>query len=80
MAHEQEGQVINCHTVVSWNDHLQKGFESKKLIVVDFLAAWCAPCRLIEPIFNELARKMPYAIFLKVDVNELKVIKVYMIK
>ena len=28
----EEGQVIGCHTVEAWTDHLQKGNESKKLV------------------------------------------------
>nr|AEC03321.1 thioredoxin H-type 6 [Hevea brasiliensis] len=68
----EEGQVISCHTVEAWTDQLDKGQESKKLIVVDFTASWCGPCRLINPILAELAKKMPNVIFLKVDVDELK--------
>ncbi|CAJ2646483.1 thioredoxin H1 [Trifolium pratense] len=68
----EEGQVISIHNVDAWNDVLQRGNESKKLIVVDFTASWCGPCRFIAPFLAELAKKYTNAIFLKVDVDELK--------
>lgn len=37
------------------------------------MASWCPPCRFIAPILADLAKKMPHVIFLKVDVDELKV-------
>lgn len=29
----EEGQVISCHTVEAWNEQLQKGNDSKKLVI-----------------------------------------------
>ncbi|CAA2982994.1 thioredoxin H-type [Olea europaea subsp. europaea] len=72
MATEVEGQVIGCHTIEAWNEQIAKGNGSKSLIVVDFTASWCGPCRFIAPFFAELAKKLPTVTFLKVDVDELK--------
>ncbi|RZC44679.1 hypothetical protein C5167_037629 [Papaver somniferum] len=74
MAAVEEGQVIGCHTLDVWKEHINKGNEAKKLIVVDFTASWCGPCRMISPILTEIAKKLPNILFLKVDVDELRTV------
>jgi len=40
-----------------------------KLVVIDFTATWCPPCRMIGPIFEAMAGDFPDAVFVKVDVD-----------
>ena len=40
------------------------------LVVLDFTAAWCGPCRMIAPKVDELASLYSHVHFYKIDVDE----------
>jgi len=51
-----------------WMELMEQSKE--KLVVVDFTASWCGPCRMIAPHFESMsAEYASNAIFVKVDVD-----------
>ncbi|XP_074136734.1 thioredoxin domain-containing protein 8 [Sminthopsis crassicaudata] len=40
-----------------------------KLVVVDFSAKWCGPCKRIGPVVHEMAMRYENVIFANVDVD-----------
>jgi len=42
----------------------------KNLVVVDFTASWCGPCKRIAPEYAQFPKKFPQVTFLKVDVDD----------
>jgi len=40
------------------------------LLVVDFFAVWCGPCKMISPKVQDLAKSNMDVLFIKVDVDE----------
>ena len=44
--------------------------KSDKLVIVDFFAEWCGPCKKMTPIMEEISKKNPDIVVGKVNVDE----------
>ncbi|AOW80273.1 thioredoxin domain protein [Halodesulfurarchaeum formicicum] len=52
-------------------DHFSEVLESHDVVLTDFHAEWCGPCKMLAPIVEELAAETD-ATMAKVDVDELQ--------
>jgi len=66
---ESGGRVTGIHSEEDWEAQV---LSQKGLVVVDFFAVWCPPCRSAAPVYGELSTQFLDADFVKVDVDELK--------
>ncbi len=48
---------------------------STGVVLVDFFATWCGPCKMIEPFISQVAKKMSDVKIFKVDVDKAVEIK-----
>ena len=56
---------------VNDDNFAEEVFESSLPVLVDFTATWCVPCRLVDPIVDELASEMAgKAKIVKVDIDD----------
>ncbi|XP_015265074.1 PREDICTED: thioredoxin [Gekko japonicus] len=60
--------VKSVGSLTEFNAHLNEAGE--KLVVVDFSATWCGPCKMIKPFFHSLSEKYPGVIFIEIDVDD----------
>ncbi|VVB05879.1 unnamed protein product [Arabis nemorensis] len=69
--HGSKGNVHQVTRIEKWEEKITEANNNGKILVVNFSAPWCVPCKKIEPVFKELASRYPSMIFVTVDVEEL---------
>jgi thioredoxin 1 len=55
---------------VNKDNFKQEVIEEKGVVLVDFYADWCGPCRMTAPIIDELSQQLTGIKFVKVNVDE----------
>nr|XP_043627188.1 thioredoxin H2-like [Erigeron canadensis] len=66
-----ERKVNSVHSMHHWNTLFQRSRTSNKLMVIDFTAVWCGPCKFIEPAVHDFAVEFSDVDFVKIDIDEL---------
>ena len=56
---------------VATNTNFNELLQDSKLVIVDFWATWCGPCRMLSPILDQVEEEMPDQItVVKVNVDD----------
>jgi len=58
-------------TPVGALDFESEVIRADKLVIVDFWAEWCGPCKMIAPLLDEIAKELPDKVkIVKVNVDQ----------
>ena len=57
-------------TVTLTQENFEQTVSAEGIVLVDFWATWCGPCRQFGPIFEEASEKHPDIVFGKIDTDD----------
>ncbi|KAK2636295.1 hypothetical protein Ddye_031087 [Dipteronia dyeriana] len=63
-------QILEFQSMDQWKAHFEASKETNKLLVIDFTATWCGPCKSMEPVIKEFVAKYSEVEFIKIDVDK----------
>ena len=55
---------------INYKNFQEEVMQSDKKVLLDFWAPWCAPCRMVVPLVEEIAEERPDIKVGKVNVDE----------
>ena len=57
-------------TVTLTQENFEQTVAAGGIVLVDFWATWCGPCRQFGPVFEEASEKYPDIVFGKIDTDD----------
>ena len=54
-------------TVDLTQDKFETTVNQKGIVLIDWWASWCGPCKAFAPVYERVSSKFPDAVFAKVD-------------
>ena len=70
LKHQQEQLVRQETPVLELNSlNFNEALLKNKLLLVDFWAEWCGPCKAMHPIFSRVAKKYNHVRFARLNVD-----------
>ncbi len=57
-------------TIDLTKDNFQQTIEGNPMVLIDFWAPWCGPCRGFAPVYEKAAEAHPDVVFAKVNTDE----------
>ncbi len=57
-------------TVALTKDTFEETILGNDMVLIDFWAEWCGPCRMFGPIYEQVSQEYPDVVFAKVDTED----------